>query len=440
MTLQETTSSLYNQLLELAPSVASDAIAATRNSALATFREKGFPTAKHEDWRFTNLTPYVESGFSLNPTTPDDERIREAVSNTAIPGVEAYELVLVNGQVRSDLSTLPNTQWVSIEPIQNAVSAGIFNEYLQDKTFTGSESLLAINTALFTHGCYIQVHKETVVDKPIRIIHVYGAEENVFFQPRHLWIVNRHAQVSIIEQSVVLKGQGLQSMANAVSRIVLKEDARLTHYELQQNAPGERWLHYNRVSQQRGSRYDNFTFTFPGADLVRNNMEMALEDSGTETHLYGLYLVGSNQLTDNHTAIAHQYPSCESNQLYKGVITGNGKAVFNGKVLVARDAQQTNAYQQNNNLLLSDQARVYAKPQLEIYADDVKCSHGCTVGQFNPESLFYLRARGIDEEAARNLLVEAFAFDITNKMEDDAIRAYVQQLIHESMIGVSLTK
>jgi Fe-S cluster assembly protein SufD len=408
-----------------------------RSSALARFRVKGFPTGKNEDWRFTSLTPYTDTHFFLEMVSPDEDHIRQAVADMAIPGLNAYQLVLVNGSIRPDLSVLPDEKLATIQPISEAVSSGVFGEYLHENTYTGSDALLALSTALFTDGCFINIPKEAVVDRPIHILHIYGASGNVFFQPRHLWVVNRHAQATIIEQSVVIKEQSNVSLANSVCRIAVKEDARLTHYELQQNAPGERWLHYSRVSQQRGSRYDNFTFSLPGADLIRNNMEMALDDTATETHLYGLYLVGDNQLTDNHTAIAHGHPACQSNQLYKGVITGNGKAVFNGKVLVSREAQQTNAYQQNNNLLLSGHARVYAKPQLEIYADDVKCSHGCTIGQFHPESLFYLRSRGIDEETARNLLVEAFAHDITDKIEDEPIKLYMQQLIHNSMAAVA---
>ncbi len=436
MTLQETIS-LYNQLLESPTAISSgeepEVMSRLRSNALARFREKGFPTGKNEDWRFTSLTPYTDTHFSLERMLPDEDSIRQAVADTAIPGLEAYQLVLVNSAIRLDLSVLPDENQATVQSIGNAVTSGMFGEYLHESTYTGSDALLALNTALFADGCFLNVKQGAVLDKPVRILHIYGATGNVFFQPRHLWVINRHAQATVIEQSVVIKDHGTLSLANSVSRIAVKEEARLTHYNLQQNEPGERWLHHSRVSQLRGSRYDNFTFSMPGADLIRNNLEMSLDDTATETHLYGLYLVGDDQLTDNHTAIAHQHPSCQSNELYKGVITGNGKAVFNGKVLVSQEAQQTNAYQQNNNLLLSDHARVYAKPQLEIYADDVKCSHGCTIGQFNPESLFYLRSRGIDEEAARNLLVEAFAYDITDKIEDEPVKVYMQQLIHNSM-------
>ncbi|MBC8034053.1 MAG: SufD family Fe-S cluster assembly protein, partial [Chitinophagaceae bacterium] len=170
----------------------------------------------------------------------------------------------------------------------------------------------------------------------------------------------------------------------------------------------------------------------------RNNLEIRLNDTATETHLYGLYLVAGNQLTDNHTSIEHRHPGCRSNEMYKGVLMDNGKAVFNGKVFVKREAQQTNAFQQNNNLLLSDKAQVYAKPQLEIFADDVKCSHGCTVGQFNPDSLFYLQSRGIGANAAKKMLVEAFMFDVTEKINNEAVKQHVQELIYKKM-GTSST-
>lgn len=410
-----------------------ESIKEIRNSALALFKEKGFPTSKNEDWKYTSLIPYLDAELGLNTIEPDEERIRNCINETVIPDMDTYLLVLVNGTIRTDLSDLPDANLISVQPISEAVANGKFAEYLHANTFTGSDGMLALNTALFTDGCYIHIFKNAVVDKPIRLLHIYSAQENVFVQPRHLWVAERNSQAAIFERSVVLKDLSVVAVANVVSRIVLEENARLTHYELQEHSKGERWIHYNRVSQLRGSRYDNFTFSFPEADLIRNNMEIAHDDSGLETHLYGLYLVGDNQLTDNHTAIAHQHPSCESNQLYKGVITGNGKAVFNGKVLVSKEAQLTNAYQQNNNLLLSDKARMYAKPQLEIYADDVKCSHGCTIGQFNPESLFYLRSRGIDEDAAKSLLVEAFAYDITEKIEDPAIKSYIQQIIQNKM-------
>jgi len=183
------------------------------------------------------------------------------------------------------------------------------------------------------------------------------------------------------------------------------------------------------VRQHRQSLYNNFTITLPGADLVRNDLQARLEEDHTETHLYGLYLAAGHQLVDNHTLVDHQKPNCHSNELYKGVLLEHATGVFNGKVFVHQEAQKTNAFQQNNNLVISNKATIDSKPQLEIFADDVKCSHGSTVGQFSEESLFYLRARGIGEEAAKGLLINAFAFDVTEKIRIPEVEAHVNELI-----------
>ncbi|MGY0037083.1 Fe-S cluster assembly protein SufD [Pedobacter sp. NJ-S-72] len=268
--------------------------------------------------------------------------------------------------------------------------------------------------------------------KPVQIIHLYTANENMLYQPRHLIIVNENAKAELIDSAVSL-GHAQRVLMNSVSQITVKENANLIQYVIQDNAAEDRLINYNHITQERHSRYDNFMFNLPGAELIRNNLEIVLNGSATETHLLGLYLVAGHQLTDNHTAIHHRFPHCDSNEIYKGVLLDKGKAVFNGKVFVERPAQKTNAFQQNNNLLLSDKAQVFAKPQLEIFADDVKCSHGCTVGQFDPESLFYLQSRGISEESARKLLVEAFMFDVTQKIENEAVKDFVQSLIYKKM-------
>jgi Fe-S cluster assembly protein SufD len=198
---------------------------------------------------------------------------------------------------------------------------------------------------------------------------------------------------------------------------------------LQTAAAGARIIQQTTVHQQRQSLYNNFTITLPGADLVRNDLQTRLEEDHTETHLYGLYLAAGNQLVDNHTLVDHQKPHCLSNELYKGVLLEQSTGVFNGKVYVHQDAQKTNAFQQNNNLVISKKATIDSKPQLEIFADDVKCSHGSTVGQFSEDALFYLRARGIGEEAAKGLLINAFAFDVTEKIRIPEVEAHVNELI-----------
>jgi Fe-S cluster assembly protein SufD len=206
-------------------------------------------------------------------------------------------------------------------------------------------------------------------------------------------------------------------------------DAKLNHTLIQIAAAGARIVNHTTVRQKKQSLYNNYTFTLPGADLVRNDLQAKLEEDHTETHLYGLYLAAGQQLIDNHTLVDHQKPNCFSNEHYKGVLLEQSTGVFNGKVFVHQDAQKTNAFQQNNNLVIGKKATIDSKPELEIYADDVKCSHGTTVGQFSEEALFYLRARGIGEAAARALLINAFAFDVTEKIKWNAVETHINRLI-----------
>jgi Fe-S cluster assembly protein SufD len=402
-----------------------------RNTAFDLFKAKGFPTTKDEDWRFTNISPFLTDDISLITADADEDKVIAAVNKATIPGLNAYLLVLLNGKIQPALSVLPDAQQISIHTTESVSDSSIFADFaaLDAKE---NNRMLALNTALFTDGYFLEIHKNVVLDKPIQIVNLYSADDHAFFQPRHLVIVNQHAKAELIESSIFIKN-GNRAVLNSVIQAEVKENGQLIQYNIQNNLPDERLITYNQVRQDQNSRYDNFTFNLPGAELIRNNLEIELNGSNTETHLFGLYLVGGQQLTDNHTAIHHKFPHCESNEVYKGVLLENGKAVFNGKVFVERPAQKTNAFQQNNNLLLSDKAQVFAKPQLEIYADDVKCSHGCTVGQFDPESLFYLCARGISEESARKLLVEAFMFDVTQKIGNEVVKEYVQSLIYSKM-------
>jgi Fe-S cluster assembly protein SufD len=224
---------------------------------------------------------------------------------------------------------------------------------------------------------------------------------------------------------------------NGVTEIALATQAQFNHYDIQTGRENMRFVQRTEATQQKHSNYSNYTFTLPGSDVVRNTLNLHLDQAETESHLYGLYFAGGKQLVDNHTEVHHKFPNCESNQLYKGVLAGNSKAVFNGKIYVYEDAQKTNAFQQSNNILLSDKATVDAKPQLEIFADDVKASHGTTVGQLDKEALFYLKSRGIGEQSAKNMMINAFAFDVTQKVKHEALRKYLEKLIASKMQEIS---
>jgi Fe-S cluster assembly protein SufD len=248
--------------------------------------------------------------------------------------------------------------------------------------------------------------------------------------PRHVFVIDRNAVLSLIETTVSLSG-GAKLLVNSLTEVIVRNDARVDHAIVQTATEGARLLQHTTVRQKKQSLYNSYTFTMPGADLVRNDLQSRLEEPHTETHLYGLYLTAGHQLVDNHTLVDHQKPSCFSNELYKGVLLEQSTGVFNGKVYVHKDAQKTNAFQQNNNLVIGKKATIDSKPELEIFADDVKCSHGSTVGQFSEEALFYLRARGIGETTAKALLISAFAFDVTAKISHPALETYLNQLISQ---------
>jgi len=292
----------------------------------------------------------------------------------------------------------------------------------------GNQHFAYLNTALFTDGLFVRVKEGAVVEKPLHVVHVFTSDRNLLIQPRHVLVAGKNSEASIVESVVSAAGE-VKLWVNSLTEIFVQTDARLDHVVLQTAGEGVRLVQHTTVRQQKQSLYNNYTFTLPGAELVRNDLQARLEEDHTETHLYGLYLAAGGQLVDNHTLVDHQKPNCFSNELYKGVLLEKSTGVFNGKVYVHQDAQKTNAFQQNNNLVISKQATIDSKPELEIYADDVKCSHGSTVGQFSEEALFYLRARGLGEETAKALLITAFAFDVTEKLRNEAVEAYVNELI-----------
>lgn len=424
-----TTTSLYDQLTSLYKEKRNDTesswLTNLREDAFKAFTRTGFPTTKMEDWRFTNIAPFLKEDFIL---APGEASLVNTKKNNGIPKFEAHEIVLKNGMLNEDV----NIPGVSISPLRTALTNDRFKNYLSKHIPLNSQPMAALNTAMFEHGIVIEADKNIIADKPIHITHVYNAAEPVFVQPRLLIIANKGSKIQVVESLLIIGESPI--FINSVTECYVAENAQADHYVLQVTPFNVRWVNFNQTVQSTDSLYNNYTYTLPGGLLFRNNIQLDLNGTNTESHLYGLYLTGANQLTDNHTCVNHLNPHCFSNELYKGVLMKDSRAVFNGKIFVKQDAQKTNAFQQNNNMLLSNNAVIDSKPQLEIFADDVKCSHGSTVGNFNNEALFYLKARGIGEEAARNLLVNAFAFDVTNKIQIPAIQEYIEKLITKKMI------
>ena len=406
-----------------------------RRQAFEKFRESGFPSIKSEDWKYTNINRFLKEEYALGVSTAPASAepggafaISELVKTAVIPDLDCYTIVLVNGvwdRGSGDAALPAGLELLSVAEARQDTNLSSWFERAdagKDRYFT------ALNTALFLDGLFIRVKAGALIEKPIHIIHAFTAGHNLMVQPRHIWVIGERSELNVIESVVSAVGDA-RIWINSLTEVYLHGDAKLGHTLIQNASAGARIVNHTTVRQKKQSLYNNYTFTLPGADLVRNDLQAKLEEDHTETHLYGLYLAAGQQLIDNHTLVDHQKPSCFSNELYKGVLLEQSTGVFNGKVFVHQDAQKTNAFQQNNNLVIGKKATIDSKPELEIYADDVKCSHGTTVGQFSEDALFYLRARGIGEAAARALLINAFAFDVTEKIKWSAVETHINRLI-----------
>ncbi len=427
--------SLYESLIQhfnIEETTESSSLAALRTNAFDIFKANNFPTVKNEEWRFTNIQPYVSESYNTAlAESADPQKVQQGIKDLSISHLEAYRLVIVNGNIDYTHSQLPSHDKFFIHLTKDMLSDENFVKKINHQLPIDKFPFAALNTAFFKSGYFFDVKKGCYLDKPIEIMHIYSGETDTIVQPRNIIYLENDSQAEIIESFICL--DDYKYFVNSVTEIHVESNARCSHAIFQKNKKGQRFVKHVQVTQQQDSHYDNYTITIPEADIVRNNLNVVLDGKNTETHMYGLYLVGDGQLVDNHSLVDHRHPNCESNQLYKGVILEGGKGVFNGKIHVHRPAQKTNAFQQNNNLLFGTNAQINTKPQLEIFADDVKCSHGSTIGQFNKESLFYLQTRGIGEETARTMMVNAFAFDVTQKLQNEPLRNYINHLIEETI-------
>ncbi len=438
-TITQISNSLYSQCIadyELRSSSKDTAepaeLSALREKAFQQFKKTGFPSTKVEDWKYTNLTPFLKEEF-ITEQESDLVAVEESlVEKAMVPGLDSYRVVVVNGVYRPDLSDNIPHEGVYLFPLSAAIGRPAFKKHFGQYTDISRNHFAAVNTALFRDGLFLEIKNNTVLGKPLQVVHLTAADDHTFLQPRHLIVVGTSAAATIIESYVTVDNEA-SVFINHVSEIVVGENAQLQHYYIQTGNEKARYIHHTEVYQLASSVYNNYKASFPGTSLLRNNLNVALDGENVESHLYGLYLSGGHQLVDNHTIVDHRKPHCQSNELYKGVMKDEATGVFNGKIFVRKDAQKTNAFQQNNNLMLGKKAVIDSKPQLEIFADDVKCSHGSTVGQFNQEAMFYLKSRGIGDEKARALLIHAFAYDVTEKIPIPEVQAHINQLIEEGL-------
>jgi Fe-S cluster assembly protein SufD len=390
-----------------------------RRGAMGAFERLDFPTMKDEDWHFTNVAPIAEKIFGPPRA---GETISDATAARFSYGQSWNTIMFVNGRlVRIDeqSKSLAGAAITSLAA-EIADDSEIVQRHLSKLAAPESASFTALNTALATDGVVIRIAADAVLEKPIHLLFISDANaENTAIQTRNLIFAGRHSQSTVIESYVSVGGDNY--FTNAVSEVFVADGARLGHYKIQAEARNAFHVGTIEVTQDRGSRYESFSFA-TGAKLSRTNVYTTLAGDAAEAILNGLYMVDGSQHVDHQTRIEHVAPNCPSHELYKGILDGNSHGVFNGKVYVHPEAQKTDGKQSNNNLLLSDSARVDTKPQLEIFADDVKCTHGATVGRLDETALFYMRSRGVGPAHAKRLLTYAFAADVLEKIELEPLR------------------
>ncbi len=403
-----------------------------RKKAIVNFEKLGLPVTKAEEYRFTPITKNLEKNFSWEKANSPSSI--ESIAPFLIPGVDATVLVFVNGAYSTELSSvMSQSSEVKITILSEAFQThgGLAQSYFDKLVNSELDPFAAMNTSFWKEGVFIHVPENTIVKKPILILHLADARvSQVIATTRVLAILEKNSELTLIEK---FDSIGTNPVFHNVSEeIALKENSQLEYCKIQ-NDPGNTYQVSNSsIHQTDSSKVNTFTLTMNGK-MVRNNLGITIDGEKCESHFHGLYLLAGDTLTDNHTVVDHRKPNSFSNEIYKGVMDDNSKGIFNGKIFVRPHAQKTNAFQSNRNILVSDTATINTKPQLEIWADDVKCSHGCTSGQLDEEALFYLRSRGISEKSAKAMLLYAFATDVLEPIKNENLKQYMDQQIAERL-------
>jgi Fe-S cluster assembly protein SufD len=407
-------------------------LAPIRRAAIEQFAATGLPTTKNEDWHFTSASAIGEVDW-----TPLRDASGQVQLDDLAPfflGLDAPRLVLVNGRYASGLSTLAGLPGrVRVFDLASHWGDPVVERYLTTFAPAGRDAFTALNTAFTVDGAVVHIPADTVLETPLHIIYVTDPEAaKGMTHPRTLIVAERHAVATIIESYVVI-GDATY-FTNAVTEIQVADGARLDHYRIERESDRAFHIGTTEVRQGRDSRYHSFSFATGGA-LARVNLYTVLGGEGGETLMNGLYMLDGTQHIDHQTRIEHAAPNCASREVYKGIMDDASHGVFNGKVYVRPEAQKTDGKQTNNNVLLTQTAHADTKPQLEIFADDVKCTHGATVGRLDDVALFYLRSRGIDVEQARSLLTYAFAADVLERIDQPEVREALEALTRERFVG-----
>lgn len=381
-----------------------------------------FPTIRDEYWKYTRTASITSSVFKQN------EVEIQSLESFMIPQLDAHMIVFVNGEFSKQLSSseFPNGLKVIALSKASASDKDLICQHLGKHIDAEKHAFNTLNTSYFKDAAYVKVEAKASIEKPVCVLNISSGQKQAV-NARNLIVIGENANVNVITQ---FEGRDNEdAFTNSVSEVVVASGAHGCLYIVQNE--GEKSSHINstQIVQEKDSTFSVITFTKTGK-LVRNNLNFSVKGEGCESNMYGVYFTRGNQHVDNHTYVDHLVPNCNSNELYKGVMADKSTGVFNGKIMVHKDAQKTNAFQSNQNVLLSDTASIYTKPELEIYADDVKCSHGCTIGQLDEEATFYLQSRGLSKDDANKMLIQAFASDIIEKIEIEPMRTSIEEFVH----------
>ena len=391
-----------------------------RDKAAVRFAALGFPTVRDEDWRFTNVAPIAATEFEVA-----SDALVEPSDLDALPYTSAtYRIAIVNGrfsQALSRLHDLPKGVRAGSLTAAAAEHSDVVPRYYGQLAEFHGRGFVALNTALAADGAYLYIPEGAIIEAPIEILFISAGDASslAMSQARTLIVAGERSQVRVVETYAALRGGTY--FTNAVTEVFAGENAIVDHYKVQQEGIEAFHVATMQINAQRSANVSTHSFSL-GGKLVRNDVNAVLDGEGAEVTLNGLYLADGDRLVDNHTVIDHAKAHCPSHEIYKGIIGGNARAIFNGKIIVRQDAQKTDAKQTNRALLLSDSASINTKPQLEIFADDVKCTHGATIGQLDEEAIFYLRARGLTHFEARDLLIHAFAGEVIDRVKIEDLR------------------
>lgn len=407
-----------------------------RSNAIKNFENKGFPTKKEESWKYTSLNAILKNDFSVFPKKDNAIEFKD-VKKYFLHEIDTYKLVFIDGIFSSFLSSTTHDgldvclmSSALTKPKYKMVIDAYFNQIASKE-----ESLTSLNTAFSLEGAYINIPKSKVVEKPIEIIYFStGTEAALMVQPRNLIVVGENAHVQIVERHQSLNSNPV--LTNSVTEIFAQKRAIVDYYKIQNDVQTANLIDNTYIAQKQESRVAVHTFSF-GGNITRNNLNFYHQGERIDSTLKGITIIGDKQHVDHYTLVQHATPNCESHQNYKTILNDSSTGVFNGKIFVEKEAQKTDAFQQNNNILIGDKATINAKPQLEIFADDVKCSHGCTIGQLDESAMFYMQQRGIPKKEAKALLMYAFTSEVTNSVKIPELKAKIARIIADKL-GVNM--